>query len=353
MDQPGRKLDGVFEGGGVKGIGLIGALSVIERAGYEFVNVAGTSAGAIVATLLGAGYHADELKRILMELDFKQFEDASWAGRIPLAGPLIDEVVKKGLYKGDYFLNLMRDLLAAKRVHTFRDLVLPEYADDDRYRFKVRVVASDISQGRLLVLPQDVAGYGIAPEDLEVALAVRMSMSIPFFFEPVMLQNSYIVDGGLLSNFPVEVFDSGGTPDWPTFGLKLVRSDATPPAQQATSVQAVKHLINGPVSELAAMFFTAMEAHDAYYLRADKFVRTITVDTLDIASTDFALGPDKKEALYASGVAGAQAFLATWDFDEYKALYRSGLPAATRRERVLPPVAPVAAESSGAASPAG
>lgn len=329
MTQTQKRVDGVFEGGGVKGIGLVGAASEIEAAGYEFVNLAGTSAGAIVATLLAAGYSGAELKQTINGIDFSTFEDSDLIGRIPYAGALIDEIFKKGLYKGDVFLNLMRDLLAQKGIHTFRDLIQPEFADEDRYRFKVRVVASDISRERMLVLPQDVRDYGMAPEDLEVALAVRMSMSIPFFFEPVKFKNSDIVDGGLLSNFPVELFDSDGPPPWPTFGFKLVLSGQDDPAKM------VQHPISGPISELSALFFTAIEAPDAYYLSNDKFVRTITIDTLDVGSTDFNLTPDQKEALYQSGVSGAKTFLAHWDFQKYVAQYRSGQPVPTRREQML------------------
>ena len=332
MTQTQLRVDGVFEGGGVKGIALVGAASEIEAAGYEFVNLAGTSAGAIVATLLAAGYSAAEVKQTINGINFSTFEDPNLIGRIPYVGALVDEIFNKGLYKGDVFLNLMRDLLAKKGIHTFRDLIQPEFAGDDRYRFKVRVVASDISRGRMLVLPQDITinDYGIAPEDLEVALAVRMSMSIPFFFEPVKLKNSYIVDGGLLSNFPVELFDSAGVPEWPTFGYKLVVSG------QADPTHLVQHPISGPISELAALFFTAMEAHDAYYLSNDKFVRTITIDSLGIGSTDFNLTPAQKEALYQSGVNAAKTFLDHWDFQKYIALYRSGQPLPTRREQVLP-----------------
>lgn len=225
MAQADLRVDGVFEGGGVKGIGLIGAASAIEEAGYQFVNLAGTSAGAIVATLLAAGYHTIDLKPIMSGIDFSTFEDASLIGHVPLIGNFIDVIFHKGLYKGDVFLNLMRKLFAVKKIYTFRDLIIPEFANDDCYRFKVRVVATDISCRRMLVLPQDIRDYGMAPEDLEVALAVRMSMSIPFFFEPVKLKDSYIVDGGMLSNFPVELFDSDGVPEWPTFGFKLVLSD--------------------------------------------------------------------------------------------------------------------------------
>ena len=332
MAQNQLRVDGVFEGGGVKGIALVGAASQIEAAGYEFVNLAGTSAGAIVATLLAAGYSAAEVKQTISGIDFSTFEDPNLIGRIPYVGALVDEIFNKGLYKGDVFLNLMRNLLAKKGIHTFRDLIQPEFAGDDRYRFKVRVVASDISRGRMLVLPQDITinDYGIAPEDLEVALAVRMSMSIPFFFEPIKLKNSYIVDGGLLSNFPVELFDSAGVPAWPTFGYKLVVSG------QADPTHLVQHPISGPISELAALFFTAMEAHDAYYLSNDKFVRTITIDSLNVASTDFNLTPAQKEALYQSGVNAAKTFLDHWDFQKYIALYRSGQPLPTRREQVLP-----------------
>ena len=65
MSQAEPRVDAVFEGGGVKGIALVGAAAVVEAAGYRFNNLAGTSAGAIVAALLGAGYTAAELQSIL------------------------------------------------------------------------------------------------------------------------------------------------------------------------------------------------------------------------------------------------------------------------------------------------
>src|SRR5690348_2655486 len=119
MQQTERKIDAVFEGGGVKGIGLVGAISVIEERGYGFVNLAGTSAGAIVATLLAAGYRAAELKEKITELDFKTLEDPTFINQVPFVGSLLSEVFEKGLYKGDVFENKMREWLAAKGKHTF------------------------------------------------------------------------------------------------------------------------------------------------------------------------------------------------------------------------------------------
>lgn len=261
---------------------------------------------------------------------------------------MIDLLRHHGLYKGDYFEHLMRDVLRAKKKRVFGDLLLdkqrfPKDADDPRYRFTARVVASDITRGRLLVLPDDIAEYGLVPEELDIARAVRMSMSIPLFFMPVKVpirhtgatrrEASYIVDGGLLSNFPVELFDAADAPEWPTFGFKLAQDEDTP----LSSV--VRHPIHGLVSLLQAMLFTALEAHDARYLKAAKFVRTIAIDTRGVAGNDFNLSQDKKTALYESGRAAAKAFLDQWDFEQYTAQYRSGRPIPSRREQVLPKAA--------------
>ena len=341
-DQQPNLIDGVFEGGGVKGIGLTGALSVVEARGYQLNNVAGTSAGAITAALVAADYSAEEIRKIIFDLDFSKIMDKDFLGRIPGVGAIIEETLDLGLYKGDFFLNLMREKLADKGKRTFKDVVMPGYENDPKYLYRLRVVVSDLTQGKMVVLPQDIRAYGKDPDDLEIALAVRMSMSIPLFFQAVRLQNStstppttsIIVDGGLLSNFPVELFDSDGIPEWPTFGFRLVRSGPPP---------VVKHDIKGPLSEIAAMLFTASSAHDDYYLSNDKFVRTITIDTGDISSTNFNLTTEQKQTLFNNGVAAANDFLAHWDFEAYKALYRSGAPQPRRRDQVLQAPAAVAA----------
>ena len=77
------------------------------------------------------------------------------------------------------------------------------------------MIASDLTEQRLLVLPRDARTLGIEDLDqLNVALAVRMSMSIPVFFEPVSFTNRrtgrehLIVDGGMLSNLPIWLLDA-------------------------------------------------------------------------------------------------------------------------------------------------
>lgn len=310
------RADAVFEGGGVKGIGLVGALIEAEARGYRWVNVAGTSAGAIVAALVAAGYRATELAEILQGLDYRQFARPRGLGRLPVVGPPLNLIFRLGLFSAEPLERWLDELLAARGVRTFADLVLPEFAADPRYRYRLRVVASDLSRRRLIVLPQDARHYGLNPDDLPVALAVRMSMSIPFYYEPVILSppgeaRAVIVDGGLLSNFPVWLFDSDGIPPWPTFGVKIVEPGEGRPGR-----------IRGPVSLLAAAVATMLEAHDARYIESADFVRTIAVPSTGVGTVEFDLSPARARALLESGRRAAREFFATWDFDRYVARFR-------------------------------
>lgn len=314
------KADGVFEGGGVRGIGLVGALAGAEEKGYEFVYLAGTSAGAIVAALKAAGYTALEMKKILMETDFTTFLDPTLLARLPgFVGMGLSIFFHLGIYRGQAFEDWLRNLLARKGLQHFGDLVMPEYARRPAFRYRLRVVAADLSRGRMLALPQDIAYYGLDPDYLEVARAVRMSMSIPFFFCPVVIQGCslkmkkkkkfYLVDGGILSNFPVWIFDRREEEQkWPTFGFKLRSShwqweECNP--------------IRGPFTMARAIVETMMEAHDARYLEEASYARTIVIPTGDVKAVDFSLSRKQKEKLYQKGREAAEKFFATWDYEGY------------------------------------
>jgi NTE family protein len=327
-----KYVDLVCEGGGVKGIGLAGAFSVLEEHGYKPQNLAGTSAGAITAALIAAGYTSSEVKDIVFNLNFRQFEDATWADRIPGVGKALSVLLEEGVFKGDDFLSWMREMLAAKGVHTFGDLKT-EWTDP-KYSSRLQVIASDTSARELLVLPRDAQKLGYAsPDELEVAYAVRMSMSIPIFFEPVRLENKLtnhehvIVDGGMLSNFPVWLFDceDEATPDWPTFGLLLVEPDPKVPISERIPVpEQAPHGVRGLVNLLSSMLHTMMEAHDRLYLEKAQYARTIPIPTLGVGTTEFDITKDRAEALYESGRAAAEKFLQSWNFEAYIEAFRSG-----------------------------
>lgn len=329
-----KRCDLVFEGGGVKGIGLVGALAVLEERGYVPQNLAGTSAGAIVATLWAAGYPARELRDELLALDFRAFRDRGWEDQIPVVGAPLSVLVDKGLYEGRALLRWLEARLSERRVRTFRDLVHPEFADDERYRHRVQVVASDLTDRRLLVLPRDAWRLGIAPDDLEVALAVRLSAGMPFFFEPVSVPNPrtgrehLIVDGGVLSNFPVWLFDVDGEPPWPTFGLLLVEPEPRTPLGERIPPS------DGPgvVGFVKSLVATMLEAHDRLYVEQADFARTIPIPTLGVGTTEFGLASERAESLYEAGRRAAEEFLERWDFDGYVAEFRRGKRHSRRAE---------------------
>jgi NTE family protein len=311
----GGPVDLVFEGGGVKGIALVGAFSVLEEEGYEPQNMAGASAGAIVAALIAAGYGADELKKIIAELDYNRFKDEALEDRFPL-GAALSILKDLGIYEGEDFVEWMNGLLEARDVRTFGDLVRREDVEL-RYRYKLQVIASDVTERRLLVLPRDAPRLGIEdPDDIEVALAVRMSMSIPIFFEPVRFLNRetggehLIVDGGMLSNFPVWLFDSEA-PQWPTFGLKLAQKDPRAPlAAELAQPVAPRGGVSQVVGYLRSLVDTMMAAHDRLYIEEHDFEeRTIAIDTLGVGTTEFDLSSQRALALYQSGRDAARKFL--------------------------------------------
>ena len=326
-------VDLVFEGGGVKGIGLAGAVATLEAHGYKPQNVAGTSAGAISASLLAAGYSAGELREIIMNLDYRQFEDRGWEDKVPVVDRSLSLLLDLGIYEGRRFFEWIRELLAAKGVTTFADLVHPEYADDPLYRWRLQVIASDVTAHELLVLPRDAHKLGIEPDRLNVALAVRMSMSIPVFFEPVLFENPetgdthVIVDGGMLSNFPVWLFDceDGDVPEWPTFGLLLV--EPKPELPIGARLPKAKMTGHGPgavVDYVKALAQTMMEAHDRLYVAQANYARTIPIPTLGVGTTEFDLSRERALALYDSGRWAAEKFLKAWDFEAYIAEFRTG-----------------------------
>ncbi|MGH3073028.1 MAG: patatin-like phospholipase family protein [Gaiellaceae bacterium] len=333
MNATNTYADLVFEGGGVKGIGLAGALATLEERGYKPQNVAGTSAGAITAALLAAGYTADELREIIVSLDYRQFQDRAWEDKVPLIERSLSLLLDLGLYEGNRFLEWMRERLEAKGIRTFADLVHQDFADDPKFRSRLQVIASDVSTHELLVLPRDARKLGIEPDELDVALAVRMSMSIPVFFEPVRIENPetgqthVIVDGGMLSNVPVWLFDceDGEPPEWPTFGLLLVEPKPSVPI--GARLPAPRMAGSGPravIDYVKALAQTMMEAHDRLYVEQSSYARTIPIPTIGVGTTEFALSPDRALALYDSGRRAAEKFLDEWDFDAYIAEFRSG-----------------------------
>jgi NTE family protein len=307
------EINAVFEGGGVKGISLVGAVRATEQAGRTFRRVAGTSSGSIIASLLAAGYDGEDLSRIVQGTSFSSFLKRGALYNTAFVGPALRVLIKKGLYSGEALESWIRGLLHGKGIVTFSDLP----------QGKLSIITSDISNGRIVVLPDDLKDYGFVPDEFEVAKAVRMSCSIPYFFDPVMLrlngeaskgktfteQFVYFVDGGLLSNFPLWLFDEqeGG------FKSKSqVRPIPTVGYQLIGKTQPQPHRITGPFSMLQAIVGTMLSAHDERYIETEKFVRTVKIPTLGIPTTRFHVSEELGDELYAAGFKAGEDFFRNW-----------------------------------------
>lgn len=336
-----KKADAVFQGGGVRGIAFVGAVARVEQE-YDLQNLAGTSAGAIVAGLLAAGYDAAELKGELSHAgEYAKFRDEDALDKVPLLGKPLSFLFEYGIYQGRFFQRWMQGLLAKKGRTKFKDLPRPVPGPNDGalppelrklYASKVQMIATDLSDRRMLVLPRDLDNLVAKPDDFLIARAVRMSMSIPGFFEPARLKDKrgkehVIVDGGVLSNYPVWLLDDG-TPDpvWPTFGFRLVTRAGDEPG----AIQTVK--IANPIAYLESLWDTMFSAVDRYNMsakpgdleRSIPIPTEVTVNgvTKTITTTDFGITQEESSALYQNGWDAADRFLATWDFEEWKRKYR-------------------------------
>ena len=246
----------VFEGGGAKGIVLVGAMQEFEAQGFTYGRLLGTSAGAITATLLAAGFTADglfkaineklpngnsrfstfmdvpatfdsqDIKTSLTQLILETIDlpfvpehiesrlDERIIGSLmnyPVYRQIFSFVERGGLYAGQSFVDWLTEKLEEKKP----GLGSATLAEFNRYTEKdLTVVASDTMAGKFLVL-----NHRTAP-DCPVVMAVRMSMSIPFVWQEVRWQADWgyyqyqditghtIVDGGVLSNFPIELLIS-------------------------------------------------------------------------------------------------------------------------------------------------
>lgn len=287
-----------LEGGGVKGLAYPGALQVIQAEGVlpKIEQVAGTSAGSIVAALIALGYSPEDMQALMLDLDFKQFEDGS-----ALGGP--ERLFEKfGWFKGDYFLEWMQCRVKEKTGNsnaTFADLHEERLADGAKFK-DLFVVSSDLSRRRSQVFSHETS------PDLPIAQAVRASMSIPLFFEAFHIDDKLFgetgqrqdlfVDGGVFDNYPIELFDHC-EPNPHTLGLFLVNKGAprNPDSRIDSFPEYVRSLFEALLSVQVNAFNNNLEDQK----------RTIQIDDLGVGTTDFNLSNEMKCKLIQQGVIDA------------------------------------------------
>lgn len=328
----------VFEGGGVKGVAYVGALAALEERGVldGVVRTAGTSAGAITATLVALGYTGEELREVLWSLDFRELADESF-GVLRDAQRLLEHF---GWHKGDTFHAWISARVADKTGDprtTFREL-RERPGCRDLYVFGAN----------LCTRFAEVFSPDHTP-DMSVADAVRISMSIPLFFRAVRDERgSVMVDGGVLRNYPIKIFDRTAyvteddrrrfavdvtyyrelnqalerTPSrWgsyvynkQTLGFRLDTRSAIAVFRDGTDPPA--HAIDNLLDYAWNLVMTMTDMQNALHLHGDDWHRTIYIDTGDVQGTDFRLGREAKAWLVDSGARGVAEYFAWFDAAE-------------------------------------
>lgn len=328
MNYPFRNL--VFEGGGVKGIAYVGAMRVLEKEGIlkNIKRVGGTSAGSINAVLFAAGFSNQETLKILNDLDFNDFKDDSW-GVLRDMNRLRNEY---GWYKGDFFREWIGSLLKKKTGSsniTFK--ALQEHTGKALY-----VYASNLSTK---------FGEVYSPEHtprMRVEDAVRRSMSIPLFFRAVRDDREDVfVDGGVINNYPVKLFDrekyledsslrripgyyeeenkvlaerlpksSPYIYNKETLGFRLDSAKEIGVFRDGQEPQQVK--IENFLDYTMQLIKTVFAVQDSQHLHEDDWHRTVYIDTLGVGTTDFDLSDSLKKDLVSSGAKSAEQYLKWW-----------------------------------------
>jgi len=326
-----KPMDLVLSGGGVKFIGLVGAVVALMDAGYSIKRVSGVSAGSVVAAILaaaskGAQLTGEEIKELAFSVPLHKWRDS---GPVPYLGAAWGLVRETSMYRGDEAYDWIRSELKNLGVTSFGDLVIESDHLPAGPRYKLVVTVADLTAAQLVRLPWDYQRlYGLDPDEQLVADAVRASMAIPFFYRPVKLTGaggatSTLVDGGVLSNFPIDTFDrpDGKPPRWPTFGVTVL---PRPSEGIGAVMPALKPLrLFEQTALLESLLTTMLAGHDQTHLSKPWVAaRAILVESANVGVLDFDSPKGRLEELYDNGYAAAELFLSTWDWPAYLERFR-------------------------------
>jgi NTE family protein len=366
-DEGHQYVDLVLEGGGMLGLALSGYAHVLEQAGLRFAGIGGTSAGSVTALLLAASgppaaARVPAIVRLLATTDTRAWIDGSPDARALVqafaegagaarmvwrVSQALDEFVDLGLHPGDAVYRWLSTELARVGIISTADLerrmttcpagLRTRDGQDLRASaaalFRLAVIAVDLRTETRLELPRMASLLWSRPEEVDPAWFVRASMSVPLFYSPVRIKDvpqgeaarrrwealtgytgqvpdeCVLVDGGLISNFPIDVFHRRQKlPQHPTFGVKLAPfRGANPP-------------IGGVHELLGACFRAAAHARDDdVILHNPDFKQLVAViDTSGFNWLDFDMSPEQKLALFTRGAVAAGDFLRSFDWPRYK-----------------------------------
>ena len=372
------QYDMVFEGGGAKGTVFVGALEELEARGHTPARLMGTSAGSIMSTLLAAGYSAREMSAALSEkkdgrpvfmgfmevppkLTLEEVRNSDIRGLLrdvnlkfvpDLIEDQMDEAITEalasssifgrffyfvergGFFSGDNFLNWLKEKLdtgiypldrgafGKGKERRFGNMTLSEFFQATG--IDLSLIASDTSDSLMLIL-----NHRTAP-DCPVAYAVRMSMSVPLLWNEVVWQSEWgtyngkditghtIVDGGMLSNFPIELFISGEPQVTAVMGEKTTSEEilgflidetmavpGEPGVQKTGGSFEISKLRT--VARISNLLNTMLQARDKIVIETyERFV--IRLPAKGYGTVEFGMSDERRDALVRAGRQACQTY---------------------------------------------
>lgn len=322
----------VFEGGGILGVSYLGVLDYLFRNGHmeDVTRVAGTSAGAVTACITSFNLPFGESRKICNTLDYRLVPSKGKLENFGFMPEEINERLEKflgdmscvyrlinryGWFSTEYFYDWIKGVIGdqfdpTKKAppYTFADFKDPMLHKDGRPFLDLYVVGTDIS-----LKTTQIFSYDTTPK-MEVAQAVRISMSVPIFFEAVIrertntLGNSVInvfCDGGLLHNYPLNIFDYPMYSDNLYDGVNMSTLGVRFKYKYGhTHIDNLWQYID---SLLRASTYIQQQIYESNPLNKE---RSITVDTSDIQALDFDIDVDDVayRFLYRQGYEAAKEF---------------------------------------------
>jgi NTE family protein len=282
----------VLSGGGIKGICYCGALQILEKENIlqNLTGFAGTSAGSLVAALLAIGYNSTEIKDIIYKLDFNT---------------LIDD--KTGIIRDTYNFFSDYGIAPGKTVNEVIGTLIENKTGNSNYTFKDLYTEKHIN---LVIVGTNLntrkSIYFNHNNSIPIVDAIRISMGIPFLFEPIKYNDMYCVDGGLLNNYPLNVFDGLNPeiinedfnfckPNPHVLGLNIItKSDIT-------DLKGGSHEISSLFEYCSSIIDTLMVENERRVMMPAFWLRTINITCPEYPSTNFNLNNKQKDELIEIG----------------------------------------------------
>ena len=307
----------VLEGAGIRGVAYVGAIKELEQQHVlENINrVGGTSAGAIAALTLSLGYSSTEIEKIIYNTKLQKFND----GKFFFIGGISRMNKNYGWYRGNAFTKWLEEIIVAKTGNadiTFQEL------HDQKFR-DLYVTGTSLNQQKLIIF-----SFEQYP-DMKIKDAVRISMSIPLYFEAVCIdtaghvinrkqKNMYsdiMVDGGFTGNYPITLFDTGSNTDGSvnricnpaTIGLRIDTQEQINFDQESKGLAPVE--INGFKNYISAFYSYVIENLNRNQLTPEDWTRTVSISAIGISPKIRKLSVKEKDALIESGQIAMRDFL--------------------------------------------